>query len=64
MHRIVFGTTLGVEFAGRFATGLAAQDLTQYRDFRLGTTVATVAASTRAPVSAFRTLPEEPAFQR
>jgi hypothetical protein len=62
MQRTVFATTLVALLGTALATQLTAQSLSQYRDFALGMTVAGVAATTRVPVSAFRTLYDKPAL--
>jgi hypothetical protein len=62
MQRIVFATTLTALMGSVLTAGLAAQNLSQYRDFALGATVARVAATTGVPVSAFRTVYQKPAL--
>jgi hypothetical protein len=60
MQRLILAATLPMLLATVVATGLGAQSLSGYREFVLGATTASVAATAQVPTSAFRTLYEKP----
>jgi hypothetical protein len=62
MRRILFATSFGALLVAASVTSATAQELSRYRDFALGTTVASIAATLGLPVSAIRTLHNEPAL--